>query len=398
MVATGDFDGDGEADVVALSTTANASSANGTWWGRFVFLHGAAGGELSVGAQTADVMTSGGGTSFQLTGDFDGDGRDDFVYGNPVSRSIVFSQAGRAIAAPAAVGSSGSLIVDRRATGAAALVALSSGNATRITWSAARVRSAESLKAPTLDLAAFSGTFGADLDGDGSFELFGRGNSNTTGGKHTLQVGSIGATTAPATTFYGLKEYPDVYGGVDLDGNGTSEIVYGEGGPIYAACGWAPGTKDLVATPLGPTVPVLTTVMPAGDLNGDGRPDFVAVASNRFQSAFLSGPKPATAAPLVTLTDTPPAAGGNDAGAATDGGKPPSKDAGTRKDAGRGDDDDDRGDDDDDDGESANEQPAATPREGGCAQAGAIGAGGHTAAAGLGLALAMLARRHRGRA
>lgn len=394
LVAAGDFDGDGRGDVVALSTTALTGYPGGSWWGRFFFLHGTASGGLEVGAQTADVMTSGEGTNIHIAADFDGDGKDDFIYGNHPGQMIVFSNASRTISAATSVGLTGAGAVVGGA-GGAALIDVSGTVANKLTWSSARVKSTQKLVAPSLSVATFSATYGGDLDGDGNLERFGRGSTN--GGAPSLVVGSVGATTAPASTFYGVDSSVDIAGAFDLDADGKAELVYDEKGVLRAACGYVPGATDLVATKLGPTIDGTNTIASAGDINGDGRPDFVELDYGLFVSAYLSGPKPAVAAPLVTLSSTPPTPT-PDAGKADAGGKP-KKDAGA--DAGKGsstgspDDGEASGEGNEDDGAATGDGAApAAAQEGGCAQS-PRGRSSGGVLVGLGLALLVKRRTRR---
>lgn len=293
IVGRGDFDGDGIGDIVMLSTTAYATQPGGTWFGRFVFLYGSASGAFDSIAQTGDVMTSGGGTNIHIARDFDGDGRDDFVYGNYGSQSIIFANPGRTFSSATSVGSGnpGGVV----ALGAS-LFFLSGATATKITWIGARAKSTQALQAPSM-----AATVASDFDGDGKLDLA----DKLSGATPALRIGTIDTTSSMAT-LYGFKGYVQPLLSADLIGDGKQELVYVDNDLAYAACGYTPGTTDLVATALGIPLPYGVSLARAGDLNGDGKADFVAT-KNGISTAYLSGPKPAQVGPQITLTTTPPA-------------------------------------------------------------------------------------------
>lgn len=323
IVATGDFDGDGKADVAMVSTTAYAAAPGGTWFGRFVFLYGKADGTLESMVQTADVMTSGGGTNIHIARDFDGDGRDDFIYGNFGSQSVMFANAGRAFSAATSAGSGnpGGVVALPGAPNAS-LFFLSSPTAKQITWSSGRTKSIQTLQLPPISAQA-----AGDLDGDGKLDVADRVSGAVS---PSIRIGTVD-TTGTMSTLYGFNGYTQVLMAADVVGDGKQELVYVDTDKAYAACGYTPGTTDLVAAPLGIPLPYGVTLVPAGDLNGDGKADFLTTKSSGvYLAAYLSGPKPALPGPQVTLTSTPPPPPPGPGTPPDDAGPPkPGKDGGT---------------------------------------------------------------------
>jgi hypothetical protein len=322
IVATGDFDGDGKADVAMVSTTAFASAPGGEWFGRFIFLYGKADGTLESMVQTADLMTSGNGTAFHIARDFDGDGRDDFMFGNLSYQSVMFANAGRTFSAASSAGSGnpGDVAALRGAPNAS-LFFLSTPRATQLTWNAGRTKSAQTLQSPPI-----SAHVAGDLDGDGKLEV---ADKVSGWGTPAIQVGTVDATSS-TSVLYGFNGYTQVLMAADVVGDRKQELVYVDSDEVYAACGYTPGTTDLVAAPLGIPLPYGVTLVNAGDLNGDGKADFLATKSGGvYVAAYLSGPKPAVLGPQVMLSSTPPVPPGpgtnGDAGApkpGTDSGAP----------------------------------------------------------------------------
>ena len=385
IVASGDFDGDGIADVVVVSTTAYASAPGGTWFGRFVFLYGSAGGTFGSTVQTADVMTSGGGTNIHIARDFDGDGKDDFLYGNFGSQTIMFANAGRTFAAASSVGSGNPGGVTSLGGTPASLFFLSSPTAKKLTWPG-RAKTTETLQGPSVT-AEVTG----DLDGDGKLDIAGKFDPmpNT-----SIKIGTVDTASA-TSTFYGFKGYTQLLMAADVVGDGKQELLYNDSDVAYAACGYVPGATDLVAAPLGIPLPYPTSLVRAGDLNGDGKADFFTRKSGVLVAAYLSGPKPATPGGQVTLTSTPPPVAPPDIPGDDAGPTKPGKDGGTSSSSGNP------------DPGATPDEPGATPDEpgapaststtttSGCSQTPRTAPFGAAALALVGLALLATARRRR---
>jgi hypothetical protein len=71
----------------------------------------------------------------------------------------------------------------------------------------------------------------------------------------------------------------------DVVGDGKQELLYNDSDVAYAACGYVPGATELVAVPLGIPLPYPTSLVRAGDLNGDGKADFFTTKSGVFVAA-----------------------------------------------------------------------------------------------------------------
>lgn len=390
LVANGDFDGDGKADVALVSTTAYSQYPNGSWFGRFVFLYGSSSGALQSLVQTADVMTSGGGTAFHIAQDFDGDGRADFFFGNYGSQSVMFANAGRTFTAASSVGSGnpgGVVALPGSGAAGASLFFTSSPTSTKISWSTSRTKSVQTLQAPSLS-AELSG----DLDGDGKLEFVGKGSGSP---NTSVRIGTVD-TTSSLTTLYGFNGYLQLVGVADLIGDGKKELLYvDDADVVFAACGYTPGATDLVAVPLGIDMPYGVSLLRPGDLNGDGKADLIR-SQNGAMTVYLSGAKPAQPIGQISLSSTPPADPDPPP-------PPPKADAGTSKpkrDAGTTPptDDPDPGIEPSDDSSAdpgvAPARPGTTTTTSGCAQA-PISSRGAGALSVIGLAFVALIRRRR---
>ncbi|NUN47728.1 MAG: protein kinase [Candidatus Brocadiae bacterium] len=109
-----------------------------------------------------------------------------------------------------------------------------------------------------------------DFDGDGVPEVWALGSFEGAG----ISVGCLGAADGRLLALYPMGEGDDVYappGVVDVDGDGSPEVAlygYRKGFRILARDGKAPfATADAPMTMWTPFI---------GDLDGDGRPEFVA--------------------------------------------------------------------------------------------------------------------------
>ncbi len=294
-VSVGDFDGDGRKDVVLLSTTSAPGSPN-LWTGRFVVMYGAPGGALAGVLQTGTSISAGNGTIWHLAADLDDDGKDDFVYANYGTERVMFGAATRMLGAPAAAwpnanGSSRASEFVTKLGGKNALVFVTAGPTAQVTFDANRVATVVSKTTPSLP----GGTLGGDLDADGTVDLVGTGSP--------LTVATFGAPQPPS-------KFPAASGAklvVDLDGDGKSEIVYGDvNGALAAACGYEPGATELAARMIGVTIGAGGRVLATTDLNADGKPDLVVRTGTGAIAIFVSSakPTPAQAGPLTVLGPT----------------------------------------------------------------------------------------------
>lgn len=280
-LVAGDFDGDGKQDVMLLSTTADPKYPGGSWFGTFVVAYGSTDGALTLVATSAShEVGSGGGTVFHVAGDFDGDGRDDFVFGNYGGERMKFGGAARTFSATTGVwpGGSGS---SRRSefalkplTGKASLVIVTAGNTGKISWAADRKATVESNPTP----GGSGALVGGDFDGDGRLEL-------ATGSSTALAITTLGTGGATSTFPFSLRPRSVV----DLDANGKQELLYEKDGVLFAACGYGIGAKDLVATPLAISVGTSTSLLREADVNGDKKPDLITYEAGGAVRVYLSG-------------------------------------------------------------------------------------------------------------
>jgi hypothetical protein len=281
-VAVGDFDGDGNADLVV---GVPGDGTNGGTAGAVAVFYGpiADDGDLAVSAADALLAGASGGlragSSLANAGDLDGDGRDDLVVGSdPTSTS----------AYPAGVvwvvsGSSVTGVADLDAVATAVLVGESAGD----------------------DFGTEVASAG-DLDGDGVPDVVvgapladvGFTNNGRAYVFHGPLLGTVGAASADVR-FTGLGDNHRVGGAVggvgDVDGDGTDDLAIGaprettqgsRAGTTYVLSGGAlSGDVDLGSAPTqlrGDSYDRFgSAVAPAGDVDGDGVDDFWVGARQR---------------------------------------------------------------------------------------------------------------------
>jgi hypothetical protein len=214
----GDLDGDGKADLVVFTTTTPATGPADV----SVRL-GAGNGTFGAAVHTAAGTNSI--TSRLVLADADGDGKLDVIAASG-KLSVLLNQGGGTLAAP----------VDY-AVNAQALVA-------------------------------------RDLNGDGKLDLAGQGLDGTVSVLFGNGDGSFAAARElPPTGSGGTQS--QALAVADLDGDGRVDLASTDSGQAYVFLGNGDGSFVAAPTYLGTGGPVVL-----GDVNGDGKPDFVSAGSS----------------------------------------------------------------------------------------------------------------------
>jgi hypothetical protein len=100
-------------------------------------------------------------------------------------------------------------------------------------------------------------------------------------------------TLAAGWSFVGFKELPRLAHGADINGDGFSDVLFGETSKLYAVFGKRSGLADVDVTALGDSGFTLSTehservdsVVTLGDVNGDGALDYAVGDSTANQGA-----------------------------------------------------------------------------------------------------------------
>jgi hypothetical protein len=291
QAAAGDFDADGETDLVLGAAAADTSGADAGV--AYIFKGPVASGDFDVGLD-ADVALVGDSASDELGAgvtwleDQNGDGRDELVLGAP-------GDARGGAGAGSIFWFSGSAVV----TGVSATSMATSG--------------ADGIVMGTHDGDAFGSAVldAGDMDGDGTSDLVVGApqfdSTVTDGGAIFLwnspPTGTQAASTADA--FWTGEAAGDFAGGAlaaagDADGDGYGDVLVGaagrdagaaDGGAVYLVP-WGSGASDLAdATAVfeGDSADLGLATSAASDLDGDGYPDVVVGASTADDNGTDAG-------------------------------------------------------------------------------------------------------------
>lgn len=286
-LVSGDFNGDGKADLLVLGdTSATALFGNGD-------------GTLQPG-QTQALPVSTSGQTQLTTGDFNHDGVTDFAYSVTYANSCCFNPPSAvqvllgSRSGSFAAGPSFTLPSTVQSPVLAAAPLTGSGNLDLV---------ASAYGATTIYLGDGKGGFTqgnsyaatglptvADLNGDGKPDLLLLDTGATpVGGDpfHVLYGNGDG-------TFQGIFATPTNTNGnmvsLDLNGDGITDVVYQTGAldasgdtALVSALGRGDGTFGILSQSIPVSAPYVW--MAAGDFNGDGKPDLVAISSDNQCSA-----------------------------------------------------------------------------------------------------------------
>ena len=263
-LSTGDFNGDGKQDVVALAT---ASGANGTTiLGYTVFL-GNGDGTLQVGETAA---THGGGVF--ATGDFNGDGITDLVFvnqdqnGNPLGAQTLFGSTNGTFTTGPTLPLAGSYITTAVLTSSGALDIVTSSPSTVVYHGDGKGNFSQ-----TGDYAAAGVPFAYDVNNTGTPDLLLVGGPLLT----ILDLPGNGDGT-----FVGIPATPLSSALVaDVNGDGLADLVaLSSLNNQQTVATWiGRGNGTFVA--LNPTIPSPGNVLVTGDFNSDGKIDIAALTA-----------------------------------------------------------------------------------------------------------------------
>ncbi len=333
VAVAADLDGDGLDDVLVGAPNTYQEGA-----GAYVFLGGLS-GALDPSTAAASFVNGGGtGTAVSGAGDLDGDGRNDFMVGNPLQQNEgyvgqvdLFSgtpagsltaagwirgqasaggQLGTAVASAGDYDGDGLMDIVAGAPGqAAAFVIL---GATTLPAAEVQDVSALSLSSADTDGALGQAVAGVgDVDGDGLDDV--AVGAPDEGAEYEGSVvivagGTTGAlaSTSAAVVITGATRYGfagQALGAAgDVDGDGLADLLVGapgdwnEGsfqGSAYLVLGGASGAVDLASPDAVTTGDARSdgfgTALAAGDRDGDGRPDVLGGArgDGEYGGAYL---------------------------------------------------------------------------------------------------------------
>lgn len=323
IVTSGDFDGDGKSDIVAIATSkdsAAAADADAPTRGDLTILYGAK-SDNSLEApkdvpSLADPISEY--TYYHVAGDLNGDGKDDLVITTMRGELVAMGGADRKLTAtPTGFASTNvrslAYITPKTADKPAALVLATPLEVATITFDATNKATVASMdyKFPTPS----SGWQGTDLDQNAEKEI-------TILSENGLDIIPVSSAQAKASSFKGVPGA--LIGSGDFDGNKSSELLIKvDDSKLFAACGAGERAGEIVASPI--QVAYSKDVIVAGflDLDKDGKADLVtldisAEATRGTVKVYKSSGKQDPAPALQTFSGT---GGGNpavDAGPAVD--------------------------------------------------------------------------------
>jgi MYXO-CTERM domain-containing protein len=321
LAGTGDFDGDGLKDFVALQTVFSIQPVASTA-GHYVIGYGKADGTFSFVTLPFSIPDGAATRLAKWTAiaDLDGDGRDEIVVAGTETEAIYFGEANRKftlVRSPVKSSGAATLTSDRVLTFASAktgLVVNNSNHSWKVTFAADRTPTVvdSALAAPNLDMR-----LATDLDGDDRPEL-----TLFDPGHDKLTINPLGAN-APAPTKF--VKFPgtivdDVDFGIDLAHDQKRELIYKtDDRKLFAACGYSATTQEIVGVELPVAYGDKTAVIGTPDLNGDGKPDFATFNfDTKALKVFLAAAPPPTVTQISYYAEgfVPPAvdAGPGDSG------------------------------------------------------------------------------------
>jgi hypothetical protein len=323
-VVAGDFNGDKKQDVIVLATSVAETTPDDptTVRGDYIALFGSGDpdGSLDASPTVPSLPSIYEPTYYQLSGDIDGDGRDEFVYTTAKGESVAFGARDRSLT-PADTGFTTAKTRSLAFIANKSLILATPDEVASITFDSTHKATIAPPTTIAYPVTQSSRWLGTDLDQDGKPEI-------------TIIPDQGDLLVAPlagdSITYLGLKGA--AIGAQDLDQNGKTEVLFKvDDKTLFAACGYDGKARDIAATPLA--IPYGPSIIVAGqvDLNGDKKPDFVTLdlGANAAGTVrvFLGAERPAQAATLQVFSAAPLADAGH-SDASTDGGHDASADAG----------------------------------------------------------------------
>jgi uncharacterized protein (TIGR03437 family) len=293
-VAVGDFNGDGQPDLVVANSGDNTVTILlGNGMGGFT---AATGSPFAVGTTPESVAVA----------DFNGDGKPDIVTANNGANDLTIllgdGTGGFAVApgSPFALGlfPQSVAVGDFNGDGKPDLVAAISGNNT------VRVLLGNGSGGFTGGGAFAVGSFPqsvavADLNGDGKLDIVSANSGNNT---ITVLLGNgAGGFTAAAGSPFTVGTHPQSVAVVDINGDGNPDIVSANSGNNTITVLLGNGAGGFAAAAGSPFAAGTTpAAVAAGDFNGDGRPDIAIADLGEGTVSVLSGTQAATSSALST--------------------------------------------------------------------------------------------------